>query len=110
MYREIGEVAKPDCRTPRGCAVGEELLKDDPHIQIGESIAADPFITQFVNDFIRAKALYEANGIVSAQERVFKELDLIDEPDFLLQLETIWSEAKRDRAKKEHDKHSRRRN
>lgn len=109
MYRESGGVAIPACKTPLGCEVGSELLKDDPLIQIGESIAADPYITEFINNFIRAKALYDANGIVDMQAGIFEALGLIDEPDFLLQLEGIWADAKRERARKENDKQRRRR-
>lgn len=107
MYQQTDGLALPDCKTERGCAVGSELLSEDPLIQVGQSLAADPYITDFVNAFVRAKALYDSNGIAEAQRETFEELGLMDEPDFLLQLENIYAEAKRVRAKKENDRHKR---
>lgn len=107
MFSETNGLVKPECKTERGCSVGEELRLEDPLIQIGESIAADPYITDFVNEFIRTKALYDSNGIANMQADSFEKLGLIDEPDFLLQLESIYAEAKRVRAKKENDRYKR---
>lgn len=87
--------------------MGSELKDDYPEIETGEAIAADLDITEFLNTFIRAKQLYEANGIVELQSDAFKELGLLADPSWLLELETIWLEAKAIRANEERRKQAR---
>lgn len=89
------------CKRPSGCSVGRELKEignpyydPDPLIQIGESIAADPEVNNFINEFVKAKVLYELNGIVEFQIETYKELGLNDEPGYLLELEKVYREGR----------------
>jgi hypothetical protein len=66
----------------------------DPLIVIGRGIAADPEVNSFIHEFVKAKILYESNGLTTIQEQKFKELGLIDDTDFLLGLEQIYREGR----------------
>lgn len=67
----------PDCKTSRGCPIGEDL-------------AADPDIELFLREFFTAKSLYTHNEISSLLERQYSDLGLLDEPQFLMKLEALW--------------------
>lgn len=47
----------------------------------------EPAAEEFIERFILAKRLYQLSGIVSQQERLLSDLEILDDPEFHLQLE-----------------------
>lgn len=80
---------KPRCETPIGCPI--------------EDLAGDPQITDFCNKFNLAKGLFVSSELPQAQERIFKELELFENPYLWLQMESIYAEARARRRKIEDD-------
>jgi hypothetical protein len=77
----------PCCKTSEGCPIGEEL-------------AANIDVNNYLNQFVRAKALHELNGINSLIERAYQELEILDYPNELLELEQFYLKLKNKSARK----------
>lgn len=68
---------------------------------VGEDLASDVDINEYLNQFIRVKTLYELNQIQSILERGYEALELLSLPDELLELEQFYLRYKNKLTKKE---------
>jgi hypothetical protein len=69
-----------------------------------EGIASDLELNQFLTKFQQARGLFEMNNVESLLIRAYEELDLIDDPDLLFNLEKYFREGMNKRAKEESKK------
>jgi hypothetical protein len=74
----------PYCETPDGCPI--------------EDLAADPYLDEACNMFVRMRSLYELNSDSETYERMRSQLDLDD--DTLLEMEMIYSKWRQAAQKK----------
>lgn len=60
-----------------------------------EELATDPGITEFLDEYLKAVALRALTGSNETQNRILKDLGLLDDPDTLLSLELVVIEAQK---------------
>jgi len=95
LANDAGSSYIPDCKTSYGCPIGEEL-------------AADPVINDYLTAWMRAKALQEFTQIPELYFKALQELELDKDLDLLLELERIWNTSKeRARAQSQHQRRAR---
>lgn len=68
---------QPPCETDLGCPIGEDL-------------AADVEVNNYLNQFFRIKTLYEYNSISSILESGYEALELLNFPNELIELEGLF--------------------
>jgi hypothetical protein len=73
IWRETKGDCLPACKQPCGCPI--------------EDTAADDEVRHFIDRFFIAKSLQRATGLPEIQRRIFKELGLLDDEMFLLEVE-----------------------
>lgn len=71
----------PSCKTSEGCPIGEDL-------------AGDIEVNEYLNQFIRCKTLYELNQVSAILESGYQSLEILNYPDELLELEQIYIKIK----------------
>lgn len=77
----------PSCYKPKGCPI--------------EDIATDLDIDNFLNKFQMAKGLFQLTEMPDAQREIFKELGLLDNPEFHLELELLFAKGLQQRRDRE---------
>lgn len=80
----------PLCRRACGCPI--------------EDIATDIEVNNFWGEFSRARGLFDMNGISSLLERKYQELELLDDPQSLFELERLYILIQNKRAKEKEEK------
>ena len=90
MFADDGPL--PDCRTPAGCPIGED-------------IASDSQVNEYYDAFRMARALFDLNGIQSLLEKSYREMELLDYPEELLRLEFIYLKTKQKNARRSNTTH-----
>jgi hypothetical protein len=75
----------PMCQRSCGCPI--------------EDLASDLEVNNYWAQFNRAKQLYEMNGISSLLESTYQDLELLDDPQALFELENMYIKIQNQRIK-----------
>lgn len=71
----------PACKTTTGCPVEEFVSNDEAN--------------RFLSRFLIAKSLYKATGLAEIQLNIFRELGLLDDELFLVELEILYMKSEK---------------